>query len=180
MKRMMIVCLLCVYLCGCAPVDLEPQVEVPTETAQPSSQPVTTTPIGTIGKNPGLIVNPDRPVEQITEIMKNTIRKAYCDANSNVTMAQVQLRIMGVFEDTYVLFVDVKGMMYADVILKETVGGVTFVYSNSHTMQVYHDGQFYSLLQAYELDLLTAEHLQTLAYDYYAAYPNLKPEYSTQ
>ena len=89
------------------------------------------------------------------------------------TPDQIDLRVLGLFDDTCALFLDVRGMMYAQAITSETVAGYTFWYSCLHTMEVYHDGGFYSLQEAYDAELLSAEDLKVIFENYYGAYPNL-------
>lgn len=45
---------------------------------------------------------------------------------------------------------------------EETVGGITFTYSNSHRIKVYCDNQIYSLKEAYERNLITKANLTQL------------------
>lgn len=176
MKRFFILLLLCCLLCGCAAAGSLDQGAAPSNSTQaPPQATAATVPGGTIAKNPGLTLDPYDPKDQVPEITENRIRKDYCDAHPSVSMDDVRLRIMGVFEETYVLFVDVKGMMYAEVITEENVGGIRFFYSNSHKMQVWHDGRFYSLMEAYDAGLLTKQDLQRLSQDYYQANPHLIP-----
>ena len=174
MKQIFVVLLLCALLCGCAAAGPAPEMTTPSDPINAQSQPsASTVPIGTIPKNPGLTVDPYDPEDKVPEITEDRIRKDYCDAHQNVTMEQVKLRFMGVFGEVYVMFVDVKGMMYAEVITTEKVGGVSFVYSNSQKMQVWFDGEFYTLAQAFDAGILTQEELQTLSRNYYSAYPHL-------
>lgn len=175
MKKLIACFLLGALLCGCAAAGPAPQVGVPSEStnAPTKDTPNVTVPTATVSKNPGLTVDPYDPEDKVPEMTEQQIRQDYCKANPNTTVDQVRLRFMGVFEDAYVMFVDVKGMMYAEVINTENVGGIQFVYSCSQHMQVWHEGEFYSLRLAYDAGLLTTEDLRQLAIDYYGEYPFL-------
>ena len=175
MKKIFAVLLLAVLLCGCASAGPASQVGTPSEpTDAPTQQDTNVTiPTATVPKNPGLTVNPYDPENKVPEQTKDKIRQDYCDHNVNVTIDQVRLRFMGVFGEAYVMFVDVKDMMYAEVINTENVAGFQFVYRCSQHMQVWHDGSFYSLRLAYDAGLLTVEDLRQLSLDYYGANPDL-------
>ena len=180
MRRIFAVLLLFIFLSGCAAAGPAMQAAFSSESTNVPTQqvPEDAAPTHTVTKNPGLAVDPYDPEDKVPEITENRIIKDYCDAHPSVTMDHVRLRIMGVFEDTCVLFVDVKGMMYAEVITEDNVGGIRFYYSNSQKMQVWHDGRFCSLQEAYGEGLLTQENLQSLSRNYYQEYPYLIPESS--
>lgn len=175
MNRMLLIVLLCALLCGCAAAGPAPQMGLPTEpsTQAPSQSIQIPVPSNTVQKNPGLELNPYDPEDKVPDLTELRIRKDYCAIFVNLTPDQVKLRFMGIFGESYVLFVDVKDMMYAEVITTDTVAGLQFVYSCSQRMQVWSDGQFYNLQLAYDNGLLTREDLRTLARDYYDAYPHL-------
>ncbi len=66
----------------------------------------------------------------------------------------LRLSVYGEYKGTCVMFID-GPWYYQDVITTETVGGVEFVYSSSRKLKAYKDGNFYSLGEAYENQLLT-------------------------
>ncbi len=178
MTKLMIIILLCALLCGCAAAGPAPQATVPSgvnsnPTQGTTNVPDVTSPSGSVGSNPGLPVDPDYSENKVPDMTVNQIRQDYCEYAGNLAIDQVRLRFMGVFHDVYVMFVDVKDMMYADVITTENVGGFQFVYSSSQHMLVWHEGEFYSLRLAFDAGLLTKENLRTLVKDYYAANPHL-------
>lgn len=177
MNKLLVIMLLSALLCGCAAAGVAPQMGVASTPASTKQQgtsqgPGVTIP-ATIGKNPGLTVDPYDPDNQVPALMETKIRQDYCAHHSNIAIEDVRLRFMGIFDDVYAMFVDVKGMMYAEVINTENVGGFQFVYSCSQHMQIWHEGEFYTLPLAYEAGLLTAENLRQLSADYYAAHPYL-------
>ncbi len=179
MKQIWTILLLCAMLCGCAAAGSGPQAAVPSHTTKiptvsTSDEPDITTPIATIGKNPGLTIDPYDPEDKVPELTEEQIRQDYCRLYPNLTPDQIKLRFMGVFGQIYIMFVDVKDMMYADVITIDNVEGFRFVYSRSQQMQAWFEGEFYTLNCAYDAGLLTQEDLRTLSLDYYAAYPHLR------
>ena len=174
MNRILILLLICALLCGCSAAGTAPQMAASsTAPADKSTNP--TSPQPTLQKNPGLTVDPYDPDDKIPQITENRIRQDYCDAHDGIPVDEVKLRCMGVFHGVYVMFIDVRNMMYADVITTDNVGGFRFVYSCSQRMQVWCDGQFYSLQQAYEAELLTQDDLRLLSQAYYEAFPYLNP-----
>lgn len=82
----------------------------------------------------------------------------------------VSLRVFGIFGDAYALFVD-GHLAYSDVLTSETVCGVTFRYPSTQTMYVYADGQFYSLQEAYDAQMITYEDILAIYKNYKSAYP---------
>ena len=119
------------------------------------------------------IFDPKFPLSQMTEDTLKSIKLAYCEDAKEITVDEVSLRVFGVFQDTYVLLVDVSSYSYPTVIVSEMVDEYAFWYSSGHTMEVFHDGSFYSLQEAFDTDLLTTDDLQTVFDNYYGAYPYL-------
>ena len=117
--------------------------------------------------------DPNALLFQISEDTQHSIKYAYCEAAKDITADEVSLRVFGVFGDVYVMFVDVSSYGYPTVIVSEMVGEYAFWYSSGHTMEVFHNGIFYSLQEAFDTDLLTSYDLQTVFDNYYGAYPYL-------
>ena len=66
----------------------------------------------------------------------------------------------------------------ADVVSEEYVNGLIFRYGSSHMMEVYKDRHYYSILEAFEAQMLSAEQVQTV-YDNYQKYRlQLREEYA--
>ena len=74
---------------------------------------------------------------------------------------QLSLRFRGVFNDTYVVFVD-GPLDYTNDITYEYVNGTLFLYSTSQRLLAYHQGKFYLLADAFHAGYLTAEDVATL------------------
>jgi hypothetical protein len=117
--------------------------------------------------------DPKSHLSQISEDTQHSIKYAYCEDAKDITVDEVSLRVFGVFENVYVLLVDVSSYGYPSVNVSEMVGEFAFWYSSGHTMEVFHDGSFYSLQEAFDADLLTTDDLQAVFDNYYGAYPYL-------
>ncbi len=71
----------------------------------------------------------------------------------------------GTYNGTQVLMTDVYGA-YDDVVWTETIGNLTFTYSNSNRLYAFNNGIKYTLTEAYENELLTYEILQCINSSY--------------
>lgn len=141
----------------------------PSVNATPSSS-ATTPSSGSENKR----YDPELAAAQIPEDMKQRMRQAFKDQyfkhSGDVRVDEIKIsRVFGIFGDTVVLFVDCDEFAYADVMCYETVNGLTFEYGSSHMMEVYKDGHYYSILEAFEAQMLSAEQVQTV-YDNYQKY----------
>jgi len=97
------------------------------------------------------------------------IKQAYIDTNklTKATVEDATLRVFGIFDDAWVMFVDVSGYdAFLSVAGQEIIDGLEFYYSNSQWLQVYHDHQFYSLTEAFDNGILTSENIRTLHESY--------------
>ena len=118
--------------------------------------------------------DPALAASQISEDMKQSMRQSFKDQyfkhSDDVRVDEIKIsRVFGIFGDTVVLFVDCDEFAYADVMCYEKVNGLTFEYGSSHMMEVYKDGHYYSILEAFEAQMLSAEQVQTV-YDNYQKY----------
>ena len=84
----------------------------------------------------------------------DTIKNAYAE-NHNTTADNVFVDIRGVYGDAYALWVNERGSGSAQVLTHEVVANVLFVYGSSWSPEVYCDGDFYSLSEAYKQGLLS-------------------------
>lgn len=143
----------------------------PSVNATPSSS-ATTPSSGTENKQ----YDPELAAAQIPEDMKQRMRQAFKDQyfkhSDGVRVDEIRVsRVFGVFGETVVLFVDSPDLAYADVVSEEYVNGLIFRYGSSHMMEVYKDGHFYTILEAFEDQLLSPEQVQTIHDNYYSVYP---------
>ncbi len=94
------------------------------------------------------------------------IKDAYLKIDPNRNENDITLRCYGSFDGVYVLFVDDSNALYSDLICKENVSGVEFIYSDSQQLTVYAEGEFYSLSESFEKGLLTHEELLEVQNNY--------------
>ena len=69
----------------------------------------------------------------------------------------------GSFGDIHFLFVYDPLKLYSQAEVIEYIAGHRFHYSSSHTMRVWVDGEFWSIKEAYEQNLITEEMVATIA-----------------
>ena len=82
----------------------------------------------------------------------------------------------GIFDNVYGVMTWGPGVGYVKEEKTVTVGEYTFRFDDSNTMMIYYDGEFYSMNQAYQMNLLDDLKLKEL-YDYYnEAHYGIKPE----
>lgn len=103
--------------------------------------------------------------ETETEIIHAYWEK-YCKIKS-IREDCLAIRVRGIFEDTYVFFVD-GGEKRSWKYVEETVqvAGIDFCYPSTQRLVVYHDGSFYDLQSAYDSGLLTQKDLEALPREY--------------
>lgn len=111
----------------------------------------------------------ESPIAIDKEISKEIVT-AFIAAHINdkhpVTEDEISLRCYGVFDNVYVLFVDVVSWGYGAAILTEIIADLQFIYSCGQKMTVYSDGAFYSLTDAYENGILSRDNLLTVQENY--------------
>jgi hypothetical protein len=72
-------------------------------------------------------------------------------------------RQYGVYHDCLVAtFIDEKNSQFSDIIVNLTVNGLTFSYSYGYDLLVYSNGDFYTLDEAYEQNVLTADDISII------------------
>ena len=119
----------------------------------------------------------DVPVPEIPLDNENSVKEEtlYRDAiqlyydkfikgtRENATIDDVKVdKHFGVYGDCLVIALYDYGAYYIDVLVSETVNGLTFIYPNGHNILVYHDGEFLSLKNAFECKLLTTADLHMI------------------
>ena len=82
----------------------------------------------------------------------------------------------GAYNGAYAVLVEGTGMDYTANIVYRTVGDCLFIYSSSHEMDLYFQGSFYTLTEAYERGILSDADLQALCRTYRAANAGLYEE----
>ena len=105
---------------------------------------------------PGTDPLPDRIAR---EIIRATLRDPEL---TDCTEADVSLRYFGEYSGAYVMFVDVAIFMYGEMVCEETLGNVTFWFSDIQPLMVYYEQAFYELKDAYKMGYLTDDDVHKL------------------
>ena len=95
----------------------------------------------------------------------------------NVKASNVSYTVYGEFGGTYVLVVDVKGANYSDSLHDLTVDGVDFHFTQIRTFDVYRNGEFCTLSEAFNSGLLTHDNLLSVRSNHRADYEQLYKSY---
>ena len=99
----------------------------------------------------------------LSKDIQREIVSAFVNAHSKdsypVAENEISLRCFGSFDGAYVLFIDVASWGYSDAIEVDVISGVKFVYGDGRMMEVYYDGAFYSISEAYEANVLSYDNL---------------------
>ena len=101
--------------------------------------------------------------------IKSEIQLAYYESNKEYCDSPKQVKgvCYGVFDDTYCLMLTLPGVMYMDATAYVDVAGYTFMFGSvSNTMDVYCNGKFYSLTEAYQNGILDDAEIEEL-YNFY-------------
>ncbi len=188
MRYLIALLLVATVLTGCASAGLDagvlPSTQPPDSQSAATTQPTTVPP--TTAVPPETKPHFYHPYDQLwnlnlpklSDMQLLQIRTDYCaQLNGSYEPEDVTLWFIGIFAETYVLFVDVPDRMYLTWITTDVVAGYTFVYGSSHQMEVYYDGGFYGLEEAYAAGYLTSEDVATLYKNYCSAFPNFSEEH---
>ena len=90
------------------------------------------------------------------------IKQDYCaKVAPSLKPTDLSLRVYAVFDDVCALFVD-GPFVSITVVTSETVCGYPFVYSTAHRMHVYHDGQFFTISEAFEMGVIDQAQVETI------------------
>ena len=110
-------------------------------------------------------------VEKLTTKQKNQVKQSFLEllmSNPNwpeMKIGDIKIRkYYGTYNKSIVTMMDANGMVYLQVIGKETIAGVTFNYNNSNFIRVWNNGTFYRLQEAYEKGFLSVDDLKNIAY----------------
>lgn len=82
------------------------------------------------------------------------------DPNFDLTYS---VKCWGKTNGAYAVIVDSNGWGYLTVQTTEVVNGVTFIYPDSRTLKIYYDGKVYSVLDAFENKIISAEFVYDLS-----------------
>ena len=100
---------------------------------------------------------------RLSKATQNKIIAAFVNAHINdqypVTADEISLRCYGAFHGVYVLFVDVASGGSFQAIQTEVIADVKFIYPDGQTMIVYSDGEFYTIAEAYDNNILSYQNL---------------------
>lgn len=105
----------------------------------------------------------DKSIER--EIIAAVIA-AHSDYKYPLNEEDFSLRCFGAFDGVYVLFVDCTMWNYTADVTQVIIDGVEFVYGSGQRLQVYKDGGFYSLTEAFENGILSHDELLTVQKNY--------------
>lgn len=97
---------------------------------------------------------------------KNDEIKAAYAAKHNVPESEVYYTSYGEYNGAHALMISSTGMGAGAAITYDTIGPATFTYSSTHKMDVYYDGDFYSLTVAYNSGWFTNDNMRSIAERY--------------
>lgn len=107
------------------------------------------------------LVAPDPPADGLLD----QIAKDYCYNNLMLYAREIKSLDSFYVRDYYGTYDGAVAVMiygggdYPDVITEEIIAGYRFVYPNGNTMEIWKDGAFYTLLQAYRKGILTEDQI---------------------
>ena len=102
------------------------------------------------------------PIELTLE-EKREIVWEYIDSEKDLEYS-FGVRCYGKFENVYAVMID-GPYFYSAEMRGEKVAGYTFNFTNGQRMLVYFEGNFYSLLEAYERGIITKENVAAIEWD---------------
>ena len=86
-------------------------------------------------------------------ISAKDVRILYCGAN---------------YSGCVPVFIDTNRSGYYQVLTEERIGGILFTYSDSHTLEIWRFGRFYTLSEAYERGWVDSDDLLEIRDGFYA------------
>ena len=169
--------LICI-LSGCALSNptLPQQTTMPGSSTAPTSTTATTAPTSPTESQFDPAALAAQIPENMMQEMKQIYREQFYSKDPNVTPENVYMsEVFAIFNETYVMFVDVAGYEHATMSMTETINGVEFRYTKYQSLVVYAQGHYYTLQEAFDAQILNGEDLVLIADNYYNAYPVHKP-----
>lgn len=111
-----------------------------------------------------IIVDNTRPSPiELTLEEKREIVWEYLDSIKE-TEYSYGVRCFGNFDGAYAVMID-GPFMYSSEMRSEEVAGYVFTFTNGQKLRIYHEGIFYSLLEAYERGIITKENVAAIEWD---------------
>lgn len=137
------------------------------------------------GDNPGgttAAFDPHALAMQIPEAVRTEMIDAYLEyvglvlEKDSQQYQSMSIRAYGIFDDAYAVFMD-GPFGYAEVIEAEVVNDqLLFTRGNSQKIYIYGNGQFYTLQEAHDRQIITWEDLLVIQETYCSEYPCHRPE----
>ena len=105
--------------------------------------------------------------KEIEAEIRTAYYNLYKDAFDEYALSEddMSLRYYGKFSNSYVMFIDSILSIFPSVVSPEVIEGVTFEYGDPQRFEVYCNGKFYAVQQAYDNGLLTHDNLVDIAYN---------------
>ena len=103
-------------------------------------------------------------VETVCKAYNDSVRDKYPD--DVVTPDRIRFVFYGAFHGVYAVCTSGTPFDYAQVLVTDTVDGLPFFYGSGHTMDIYCNGTFYKVKEAFEEGILTHEDLVMLLHNY--------------
>ena len=136
------------------------------------------------GENPDTTAafDPHALAMQIPEAVRTEMIDAYLEyvglvlEKDSQQYQSMSIRAYGIFEDAYAVFMD-GPFMYAQAVEPEVVNDqLLFTRGDSQKIYIYWNGQFYTLQEAHDRQIVTWEDLLVIQENYCSEYPCHRPE----
>ncbi len=115
------------------------------------------------------------PSARLLNTIKRDYAAHYARYGSSCSATDVTISYCGGYYNGCVpVFVDSPAFGYMQVVTKETIGGVRFSYSDSHTLKVWRFGKIYTVSEAYENGWLNQDDLYEIRDGFYAYRESLR------
>lgn len=93
--------------------------------------------------------------DELAEQIKTDFIKTVYNPDLYTTEDVILENVMGDFDGAYIMMASTKDMAFIDAETTETVAGVEFKYKDGQKLTLWKDGEFYSLSEAYEAQLVS-------------------------
>ncbi len=98
-----------------------------------------------------------KPIEILSKELEIEIISRYLEdvpAEEGISVEDISLRFYGTYGDAYVMFIDNPYLEHMEILCQDDIGDYSFRYTNSQTLVVYYNGDFFSLPQASEKGII--------------------------